>query len=472
MESEFDVICVGGGTAAEGLAAGLEGSGLSLLVVESDLVGGECPYYGCMPSKALLRAAETLAETHRAPAHAAGWSNAVPDFAPAARRISGVASGWDDTEATRSLEKQGAHVVRGRGVLSGRDRITVGRSRFRARRAVVLATGTSPSIPPLPGIEKVDVWTNRDIVRARTLPRSLVILGGGPVGVEFAQALARFGVEVTLVEMSPRILGGEDADAAGELTAVLEAEGVAVRTGAKVTGVATAANDVLLRLGDGTTLTAERLLAATGRTPNLAVLQGDTAGVRSGDKGIEVDPETLEAAPGIFAAGDITGLGRYTHLAWYHGKVIARRLRGEDDRADHRAVPRVTFTDPEVASVGMDEAEAKQATAACRVVRRRVADSARGQIHGEEAGFVKLIADVERSRLVGATVVSPRAGEVISELGLAVKAGIGLDVLDDFPHPFPTFSRILQDLFAQLRREVTAVHLAGTRRRRPAARRH
>ncbi len=448
---EFDVICIGAGTVSEGVASELKGTGISLAVIESELVGGECPYWGCIPSKTLLRSAELLAETERARDLAASRVDCDVDFGKIAQRTHDISRDEDDTKATEALVEQGATVIRGEGHLTGPGTVVVGERELTARKGIVIGTGTSAAIPPIDGLDGVAYWTNREATLTRELPRSLLVLGSGPIGAELAQAFARFGSEVHVIEALDRLIPGEEPEAGAELAKAFAADRIAVHLAAKA--VAAHQNDeaISLRLEGGETLTAQRLLVAVGRRPKLHGLDLGAAGVSTTDKGwIKVDDRTLVAAPGIWAGGDITGIGAFTHLAWYHGKVIGRQLKGEQAVADHRAIPRVTFTDPEIASVGLSEANARQQLGDVRVVSADSGNGTRGYINGPPGGVIKLIADMQRRILVGALVVGPRAGEMIAELTLAIRAEIPLAVLEDTLHAFPTFSRDLDGLFPQL----------------------
>jgi len=309
-----------------------------------------------------------------------------------------------------------------------------------------VCTGTSPAVPPIPGLDGVEHWTNREAVLARELPTSLAVLGGGAAGVELAQGFARLGSRVTVVEGAPRVAVAEEPEAGELLRRHLEAEGVRVITDARVSGVASDAAGVRLALEGAEPVTAARLLVATGRRPNLDGFDLAAAGVRTAPRGwIEVDRASLLAADGIWAGGDINGIGGFTHLAHYHGTLIGRALRGRDARpANHAAVPRVTFTDPEIASVGLTEAQARERGLDVRVGSVDAAAAARGEIHDFHGGLVKLVVDAGRGVLAGATIVSPRAGEMIGELALAVRAEVPMAVLADTIHAFPTFSRVLQ----------------------------
>jgi pyruvate/2-oxoglutarate dehydrogenase complex dihydrolipoamide dehydrogenase (E3) component len=298
-------------------------------------------------------------------------------------------------------------------------------------------------------LQAINYWTNRHAAVPRELPISLVVLGGGAIGVELGQAFARFGTKVNVVEAGPRLLGLEEPEASAALLPHLEADGITLMAGDPCVGVETAPAGVLVRLKSGFTIEAERLLVATGRSANFEAWQD--SGVSRTERGwLKVDPATLEAAPGIYGAGDVTGIGGFTHLAYYHAQVVARRLRGEDARADHTAVPRVTFTDPEVASVGVSEATARASGVDVVVAAADTAETARGYIHDFHGGMMKLVGDKKRGVLIGATLVSPRAGEILGELVLAVKIGTPLRVLADVIHPFPAFNRVLGASLSEL----------------------
>ncbi len=452
MPQEFDVVCLGGGVAGEAIAGGLQGSGLSLAVVERELVGGECPYWGCIPSKTLLRSGETLEEAGRARTLAASWVEWDVDFPKVSKRVYWMARDLDDARPAAAMEATGAKLVRGVGKLIDFRTVEVGGEQLFARKGVVIANGGTAVIPPIPGLDKVDFWTNRQATLPRELPGSLAVLGGGAVGVELGQAFARLGSKVTVIEAGPRILGAEEPEAAIALRPHLLADGMQLLVGDPVAGVEKEIGGVIVTLKSGAILHAERLLVATGRRANFEAWQG--AGLQQTERGwLKVDPTTLEARVGVYGAGDVTGIGGFTHLAFYHGQIVARRLRGEDARADHSAVPRVTFTDPEVASVGISEAAAREHGVNVITASADPAETARGYIHDFHDGALKLVADRDRGVLIGATLVTPRAAEILGELVLALKVGTPLRTLADVIHPFPAFNRVLgavlQDLAAK-----------------------
>jgi pyruvate/2-oxoglutarate dehydrogenase complex dihydrolipoamide dehydrogenase (E3) component len=442
LPQEFDVVCLGGGVAGEAIAAGLKGSGLTLAVVERELVGGECAYWGCVPSKTLLRSGETLAEAGRARGLAASRVDWELDFPKISKRVLWMARDLDDTRPAAALEATGAKLVRGQGRLVDQRTVEVGDERFVARQSLVVANGSTAAIPPISGLDTVDYWTNRQAAVPRELPISLAVLGGGAIGVELGQAFARFGCKVSIIEAGPRFLGLEEPEVAAALRPHLEADGIGLSIGDPCVGVEKTDSGVLVKLKSGASVSAERLLVATGRRANFEAW--DAAGLAKTERNwLKVDPSTLESAPGVYGAGDVTGIGGFTHLAYYHGQIVARRLRGEDARADHTAVPRVTFTDPEIASVGLSEAGARDRGIDVVVASADPAEAARGYIHDFRGGMLKLVGDRKRGVLVGATIVSPRAGEILGELILAVKVGTPLRLLADVIHPYPAFNRVL-----------------------------
>ena len=447
------MVCLGGGVAGEAIAGGLEGSGLSVVVVERELVGGECPYWGCVPSKTLLRSGETLAEAGRARQLAASRVDWDLDFPKVSKRVLWMARDLDDSRPAAALEATGATLVRGEGKLVDLRTVEVGGESYVARRAVVIANGGTASIPPIPGLDKVDYWTNRQAAVPREHPETLAVLGGGAVGVELAQAFARLGSKVTVIEGGPRFLGLEEPEAGAALRPHLEAEGITIILGDGCIGVEKAGAGVVVKLKSGRTVEAGRLLVATGRRPNFEAWQA--SGLAQTERGwLKVDPATLEAHAGIYGAGDVTGLGGFTHLAYYHGQIVARRIRGEDAKADHTAIPRVTFTDPEVASVGITAAAAQERGIDVITASADPAETARGYIHDFHGGAIKLVGDRGRAVLIGATLVMPRAGECLGELVLAIKTGIPLRVLGDLIHPFPAFNRVLGAVLQDLAKKA------------------
>src|SRR4051794_30089752 len=346
---DCDVVVVGLGPGGEHVVIKLARAGLDVVGVEDRLVGGECPYYGCVPSKMMLAAARTLAAAGRVPDFG-GTSSVDPDWAALARRIREEATDdWDDAVAVKRLEDSGARFVRGRGRLDGPGRVQVGSDTHVARRGVVLNTGTAPAVPSIEGLEGTPYWTNRDAVAVTELPATLVVLGGGAIGCELAQVFSRFGVDVTVVETADRLIAGEEPEASALLRKAFEHEGIRVLTDVRVATVAHDDGGFTLDLGEES-VAGEKLLVAAGRKPHLDFIGLDTVGLPEDLHVIETD-ERMRAGERLWAIGDITGKGAYTHVSMYQGAVVVRDLLGvKGPWADYRAVPRVTFTSPEVAS--------------------------------------------------------------------------------------------------------------------------
>ena len=454
LPQEFDVVCLGGGVAGEAIAGGLKGSGISLAVVERELVGGECPYWGCVPSKTLLRSGETLEEAGRARKLAASRVEWDVDFPKVSKRVLWMARDLDDTRPAAALQETGAKLFRGEGKLVDLRTVEVAAgTQLIARKAMVIANGGTAAIPPIPGLETVEFWTNRQAAVPRELPGTLAVLGGGAIGVELGQAFARLGSKVTVIEAGSRFLALEEPEAGAALQPHLESDGITLMVGDPCVAVEKQGSAVVVHLKSGAIVSADRLLVATGRRPNYEAWK--SAGLAQTDRGwLKVDPVTLEARADVYGAGDITGLGGFTHLAYYHGQIVARRLRGEDARADHIAVPRVTYSDPEVASVGLSEEVARAHGIDVATATTDPGEAARGYIHDFHGGTIKLVGDRERGVLIGATLVTPRAGEILGELVLAVKAGTPLRELADLIHPYPAFNRVLGAVLGDLASKV------------------
>ena len=448
---EFDVIVIGMGPGGERVAGELARAGLAVAGIESRLVGGECPYYACVPSKMMVRAANLLAEARRITGMA-GQASVDPSWEPVARRIRDEATDdWDDTVAADRFTGQGGHLFRGHGVITAVGQVTVRDQVLRARRGMVIATGTSPSVPPIPGLAGTPFWTNREAVKATEVPRSLVVLGGGAAGVEFAQVFARFGARVTVVEGLSRLLPAEEPEAGELLAKVFEAEGIAVRTGVTASEARHADGAFTVTLADGEDLTATNLLVATGRRTGLAAIGTGAVGIDEHARFVPVD-DRMRAAPGVWAIGDVVGHGMFTHMAVYHADIVIADVLGRPHhRADYRGVPRVTFTDPEIGSVGLTEAAARDQGMDVRTGLAQVPSSARGWIHeaGNE-GFIKLVEDASTGLLAGATSAGPVGGEVLSMLTLAVQARVPVAGLREMIYAYPTFHRAVEDALSVL----------------------
>ena len=376
MSEQVDVIVIGLGVAGEEVAGRLAAAGLSVVGVEAGLVGGECPYWGCVPTKMMIRASSIIGEVGRAGA-LAGRATIEPDWDLVAQRIRAEATDtWDDRVAVDRFEGKGGRFVRGHARITGPGEVTVGDLAFTARRGVVLATGTTPVVPPVDGLAGLPFWTNRDAVQTERPPQSLLVIGGGAIGVEFAQVFARFGSRVTIVEAAGHLLPAEEPEAGETLQAVLEAEGITVYVGAAVADASHTEVGFNVELADGTQVAAEKLLVATGRRPDLTGLGLEQYGIDPDARTLVVD-ERLRVAGGLWAVGDVTGHGAFTHVAMYQADVAVRDLLDQDGpAASYHAVPRVTFSDPEVGAVGLTEAQARAAGISVRIGRSQTPSSA------------------------------------------------------------------------------------------------
>ena len=437
--TEADVIVLGVGTSGEDLSLRLLNAGLDVIGIEAALVGGVCPYWGCLPSKMMIRAASTLQEARRINS-LAGNAEVFPDWGPVAARIRSEATGgWDDSVAVRRFEERGGRLVHGRGRLTGPRTITVGDESFTARFGIVIATGSKPAIPPIPGLAEVNYWTTRDMIQIETLPKSITIVGGGTIGCELGQVMARFGVAVTIVEAAARLLPSKEPEASAAVEAAFAAESITVHTGAAAQQVEQRNGSIVLTLANGTELVSERLLVATGRSVDLSSLGLESVGLSGSARFIEVD-ERMRVADGIWAMGDVTSKGMFTHVALYQSAIIAADILGEEHPpARYDAVPRVTFTDPEIGVVGMTEAEASAIGLDVVVAVKHLPATFRGWLHASGGGIIKLVADRKTGVLVGATAVGPHGGEVLGLLNLAVHARVTLAEMQSMIYAFPTF---------------------------------
>ncbi|RLV50210.1 NAD(P)/FAD-dependent oxidoreductase [Nocardioides mangrovicus] len=443
-----DVVVVGLGPGGEAAATQLAKAGLEVVGIDERLVGGECPYFGCIPSKMIIRGADALGEARRVPEFA-GASQVEPDWTPVATRIRDEATDdWDDAVAVKRLQDAGVTFVRGHGRLAGPKAIEVGEHRYEARRGVVLNTGTRPAAPPIEGLADTPYWTNRDVLRSESLPASLAVIGGGPIGAELAQAIGRFGVRVTLVEIGPRILGPEEPEAGDLLAEVMTKEGVQVLADVEIASVSYAEGHFTLDLGDQQ-VTADKLLVAAGRAPNLDDVGLETVGLDPTARTLETD-EHMAVQDGLWAIGDIAGHGAFTHMSMYEAQIAARAILGtEGFVADYRAVPHVTFTDPEVGGVGMTEKQAREAGLTVAVGTQDLSANTRGWI-AKAQGLIKLVADTDRDVLVGGTVVGPAGGEILGMITMAVHAEVPIATLRSMVGAYPTLHRGFSEALADL----------------------
>jgi pyruvate/2-oxoglutarate dehydrogenase complex dihydrolipoamide dehydrogenase (E3) component len=445
-----DVVVVGGGPAGEVLAGRVADRGLDTVLVERELVGGECSYWGCIPSKTLVRPGDVLAAARRVPGAAGAVLGQVDVMAALARRDY-MTSSWMDESQERWLADHGVRLVRGAGRLAGEREVEVeGGPVIRARRAVVLATGSSAVVPPVPGLADVRPWDNRSATAAKEVPARLLVLGGGAVGLELAQAFSRLGAsEVTVVEGLPRLLPREEPFAGEQLLAAFTREGIGVRLGTPLASISRDGTDGPLHatLADGEDVVADEVLVATGRRPRTGDLGLDSVGLQPG-RPVAVD-DRLRAlgVPGewLYAIGDCTGLAPFTHMGKYHARIAADVITGRDarDRASRGAVPRVTFTDPQVAAVGLTAAEAGERGMPVRVVDVDTAEVPGSYVLGEDReGTTRLVIDESRGVLVGVTITGNGVQELLHAATIAVAARVPLDELWHAVPAFPTVSEV------------------------------
>jgi pyruvate/2-oxoglutarate dehydrogenase complex dihydrolipoamide dehydrogenase (E3) component len=453
-----DVIVLGLGPGGENAATRLARAGLAVVAVEDRLVGGECPYWGCIPSKMMIRAAGLLTEGRRIPGMA-GDSVITPSWAPVARRIRDEATdSWDDKAAADRLTAAGVTLLRGHGTITGPAEVTVGGAGgagggtvLRARRGILVNTGTIPAVPPVPGLAGTPYWTNHEAIETGQVPASLIVLGGGAIGCELAQVFARFGSQVQVAEAAGQLLPAEEPEAGELLAGVFRREGIGVHTGSGADRVGHDGTQFTVRLGSGAELTAERLLVATGRRADLAAFGAAAAGLDEKARFVPTDGHQ-RAAPGVWAIGDITGQGAFTHMSMYQAGIAVADILGQPHHeAESHAVPRVTFTDPEIGSVGLTEAQARDRGLAVRTGHAPVPESARGWIHkAGNDGFIKLVEDTGRGVLAGATSAGPAGGEVLSMLVLAVHAAVPVRRLREMIYAYPAFHRAVESALADL----------------------
>ena len=450
-----DVAVIGLGPGGEAVATKLARSGLDVVGVDRRLVGGECPYFGCVPTKMMLRAAGALAEAHRVPV-LAGDVSVHPSWSPVADRIRDEATDdWDDTVAVERFQATGGRFIRGTGRISAPDEVTVdtgaGEQVITLRKGIVLNPGGEPSIPPIEGLTETPYWTNREAVQAREVPDSLIVLGGVAIGLEFAQVFVRFGTGVTILEAADHILPGGEPEAAEIVAGVLRSDGVDLRTGVRAQRINHDGSGFTVGLSDGGRVTASNLLVAVGRASDLRELGVGAVGIDVSGRTIDTD-EHLRAAPGVWVVGDVAGRGAFTHMSMYHAAIVVDDITGKGElTAEYHAVPAVTFTDPEAAQVGLTEAAAREQGLDVRTGTASVPSTSRGWIHkvGNE-GVIKVVADATRGVLVGATVVAPFGGEVIGALAVAVHARVPVAGLRRMIYAYPTLHRGIEDALNDL----------------------
>ena len=460
-EHTFDVVVVGAGPAGEVIAGRLADRGRRVALVERHLVGGECSFYACMPSKALLRPAEVLAEVARVPGAAQAVSGAL-DVQAALERRDEVIHNLDDSSQLPWLKDRGIELFRGTGRLEGERRVAVGDDVLVAGDAVVLAVGSGAVMPPIPGLSEVGAWSNREITTAHEAPESLIVLGGGVVGVEMADAWSSFGTRVTVVEGTERLIAREEPTASQELTHALGEAGVDVRLGSKVTALRRGGDRITVTLEDGDEIEAQRLLVAVGRKPLTAELGLETVGL-TGDGPIEVDERMqVPGHPWLYAIGDVNGRSLLTHAGKYQGRIAAENILGVDAlaRSDGPISPRVVFTRPQVAAVGLTLADARSAGHSVTAIDLSTSATAGASFYGRGApGTSRFVVDTEHHILLGVTFVGAEVADFLPAATIAVSARVPLGALAHAIAAFPTRSELwLQFLEAYEQDQGLTVH--------------
>lgn len=454
----FDIVVLGAGSAGEWIWPQFPDR--KVAVIESKRIGGECPFVACIPSKSLLRSSQ-VRRLIKGSTNLGATSvpiNLDEDdaaFVSAAKRRDQISDNRDDSDNERSLLDFGAKIFRGRGTILDKNRVEIelnsGKTIQIGYDHLVINTGSSPMRPPIPGLENIPTWSSDEALSTAELPRSLAILGGGAVGCELAQVYSTFGVEVTLIEMAPQILGREEKFLGDTLADHLRQLGIDVRAGVRVIGAEPSAMGGILHLEDSPDIEVERVLIAAGRSPNVSDIGLENIAIEPDTKGIEIDESCrVVGMSNIWAAGDVTGIAPFTHTANYQGRIIASNLKGQNLKANYDAIPRAVFTDPPVSAVGHTTQSAREAGIAIKTASMSIAETGRAATDGSETGTLLLIADETKGILIGAAAIGNGADEMIGEAALAIRARIPLEIWADVVHAFPTYSEAYEPPLRQL----------------------
>jgi pyruvate/2-oxoglutarate dehydrogenase complex dihydrolipoamide dehydrogenase (E3) component len=459
----YDVLILGGGSAGEYTAALTAAAGKRVALLEERLVGGECPYFACMPSKAMLAAAELRQSIRRTAVKAGAVSRPVvldddrEAYAAAVARRDVVAEHRDDSSAVQRLQALGVHVIKARGRIEAPGVLSADRLRL-GWRDLVIASGTRPREARIPGLDTVTVWNSEQFYSRDELPARAAVIGGGAVGCEIAQVLNRFGCRVTLVQHSRQLLSREEPAVADALADALREDGVDVWLDADVAAIAPDSGGARLVFRDSRSVAVERVVVAIGMRANTDGIGLEHLSIEPDWRGyLPVDDHCRVAGrPNVWGAGDVTGLAAYTHTANYHARTIAANLLGRDTRADHRAIPRGVYTEPAVASVGLTSTAARSQGYEVAVATFPLGRTARAAVRGDPAGILVLIADRRERVLLGAAAVGSHVEEIIGEAALAIRAQVPLEVLADVVHPFPTYTEAYEPPFRELLQGVAS----------------
>lgn len=451
-DPRYDAVVLGAGPAGEVATGVLVDAGLKVALVERELVGGECGYWACIPSKTLLRPPEAQHESMAV----AGVSTPALDWQRVAAYRDWMIRNLDDSGAVSGYKEQGVTVFKSSGTLAGPGKVAVD-GKVLETGQVIVATGSDPVIPPIEGLAEAGYWTNREATTLQEIPKSAVFIGGGAVGVELGQMLARFGAEVTIVQGADRLLNREEPEVSRLIADFLADDGVAVVLGRRATRVRVEGAERVVELDDGSEVRGEVLIVAAGRRPRVHDLGLEAVGVKTDARGIRID-ERCQAAEGVWAIGDVTGVSLFTHVGKYQARVATANILGEQAVADYRAVPRVVFTDPEVAAVGVTATQAKEQGLDIAEVTLDLPNAiARPYTYEEKPrGAFGIVVDRKRDLVVGAWAVAPLAGEWIHQAVLAIRAEIPVSILKDTIAQFPTFSEAYVSALRKLPRASTS----------------